>query len=308
MIDSSKILGSMVKPGRKRLLVTGASGFLGWNICTEGGKEWQVFGVVHSHPVECEGVTILRSDLSDGADVNELFRIAQPDAVFHLAAASRANLCQTRPDLTRKINVDASVHLARLSAERGIPFVFTSSDLVFDGRKPPYAEEDPVSPLSVYGEQKVLAEEGILFHYPEAAVCRMPLMFGNSGPASASFLRSMVEAMEENRELRLFTDELRTPVSARDAVQGLFLALEKVKGLIHLGGRERISRFDLGLLVAQVLGRENARLTPCLQREFPMAAPRPADVSLDSSRAFSLGFNPGSLRAELKDLFLKSRP
>jgi dTDP-4-dehydrorhamnose reductase len=284
----------------KRLLVTGASGFLGWNLCRSAARGRQVFGTVFSHGVKIPGVQILRKDLTDTGDLETLFREVRPDGVIHTAAVSDADFCQGRAAETRGINAESPVRLAAFCAERGIPYVFTSSDLVFDGRRAPYAETDPVSPISVYGEQKVFAEEGVLDRYPSAAVCRLPLMFGPSGPVAKNFLQTMVEAMEKGQVLNLFTDEFRTPVGVETAVSGLFLALEKARGLIHLGGAERISRYDFGRLAANVLGIEDPRLVPCLRGEVRSPAPRPGDVSLDIGKARALGYRPGPLAEELR--------
>jgi len=107
---------------------------------------------------------------------------------------------------------------------------------------------------------------------------------------------------KKGKELRLFVDEFRTPVSAKAAISGIFLALEKVRGLIHLGGIERISRYDFGMLLMNMLNIQKAKLSPCGQRDVVMPAPRPPDVSLDSTKAFAVGFKPLPLAEELKAL------
>lgn len=112
----------------------------------------------------------------------------------------------------------------------------------------------------------------------------------------------MITAMKEGRELRLFTDEFRNPLSAEAAVQGIFIALEKVKGIIHLGGVERVSRYEFGLLLRDVLGLHEAKLIQLRQRDIVMAAPRAADVTLDSSKAYALGFSPLPLNDELQKI------
>jgi dTDP-4-dehydrorhamnose reductase len=113
----------------------------------------------------------------------------------------------------------------------------------------------------------------------------------------------MIKAMRDNIPLRLFTDEFRTPVSGRAAVQGLLLVLEKVKGIIHLGGRERISRYDFGVILRSISGIRQAKFIPCRQRDIPMPAPRPPDVSLDSERAYQMGFKPVSIVSELTQIW-----
>ncbi len=290
----------------KRLLVTGAGGFLGWNLCRELRERWEIVGTVRSRPVPLEAVRSVAVDLTDPDALRRLFHEVRPDGVIHAAAAAKPDHCQLHPRESAKINVDVPILLAELCANAGIPLVFTSSDLVFDGRNPPYREHDPVSPLSVYGEQKVRAEGEILRRHPAAAVCRMALMFGDGGPHAGSFLKPMARSMRLGEALKLFTDEVRTPLSGRDAALGLALALERSSGLLNLGGAERISRYDFGRLVSEVFGIPDPRLTPCLQREVSTPAPRPPDVSLDSSKALQMGFRPTPLRqalAELKNAF-----
>ncbi len=286
----------------QRLIVTGASGFLGWNVCHDAMKDWQVFGTVLTHPVQREGITTVQVDLTDFRALKKLFHDVRPDAVIHTAAATSPEYCQNNKAETQKINARTPVHIAGLCADRGIPFVFTSSDLVFDGLNAPYREEDPVSPVNYYGEQKVSAEEGVLKTYPAAAVCRMPLMFGDPGPAAPNFYQAMINALRQGKELKLFVDEFRTPVSGKTAAQGIFLALEKAHGRIHLGGRERISRYNFGLLLMDTLHIREASIVRCRQKDVVMAAARAPDVSLDSAKAFALGFTPPSLREELRGM------
>lgn len=287
----------------KRLLVTGASGFLGYNVALAARDGWEVYGVVRSHPVAIPGVHIVRADLTGRGELGRLFREIRPHAVIHTAAIPNANTCQEHPAETFRINARVPVEIAAHCGDRGVDCVFTSTDMVFDGRNAPYREDFPTSPVSAYGEQKVRAEEGMLERCPSTLVCRMPLMFGPPGPASGSFLQSMIEAVREGREISLFVDEFRTPASVEDAATGLLTALSSgVSGILHLGGPERISRYDFGVLFVAAFGVPGARLRACLQRDVPMAAPRPSDVSLVSDRAFRLGYRPDKIRDALEKL------
>jgi dTDP-4-dehydrorhamnose reductase len=283
----------------KKLLVTGASGFLGWNLCQQAQSQWQVFGTYFSSAIAIPGVNIVKTDLRDISAVREIFTQIKPDAIIHTAAASKPNFCQTHPEESYQSNVVASLNIARLSADYEIPCVFTSTDLVFDGTKSFYKETDRVSPISHYGEQKVLAECGMLEIYSKTAVCRMPLMFGNAPPTAISFIQPFIDKLQRGEELVLFVDEFRTPVSGVTASKGLLLALDKAEGILHLGGKERISRYQFGQLMTRIMQLPEEVIKPCLQKDVPMAAPRSPDTSLDSSKAFALGYQPLSLQEEL---------
>jgi len=287
----------------KRLLVTGASGFLGWNICQILKTDWEVVGVYFTYPIAIPGAVTLQTDLADYRHLKKLFEQVRPDAVIHCAAISNPNFCQLNRQQSHQVNVEASINIAGLCSDRSIACLFTSSDLVFDGLHAPYRERDPVCPVNVYGEHKVLAEQGMIKRYPQVIVCRMPLMFGDAGPAASSFVQPMIRAMQEGRELRLFVDEFRTPISGKVAVQGISIALERAQGVIHLGGMERVSRYDFGRLLAEVAHFHDARLKPCRQQDIEMAAPRSADVSLENAKAVALGFKPLPLKEDLEAWF-----
>ena len=170
----------------KKLLITGANGFLGWNLCRLAKGRWHLFGTVYSNQVEIPEATTIRIDLTDHSELKRLFEEVRPDAVINTAAASDPNFCQVNPDLSYGINVEAPVNIALLCSDYMIPYLYTSTDLVFDGLNAPYRESDPVCPVNVYGEHKAQAEERILRAYPQSTVCRMSLMFGLSGPVAKS--------------------------------------------------------------------------------------------------------------------------
>ncbi|MBD2206377.1 NAD(P)-dependent oxidoreductase [Calothrix sp. FACHB-1219] len=286
----------------KKLLITGASGFLGWHICQLAKTEWEVYGTYFSHALEIPDVKMQKVNLTEFQELKDIFNNINPTAVIHTAALSQPNFCQNNPEESYQINVTASCNIAGLCADYQIPCAFTSTDLVFNGLNAPYKETDTVCPVNIYGEQKVQAELDMLARYPHTAVCRMPLMFGMSTPTANSFIQPFIDTLKSGKELNLFIDEFRTPASGTTAAKGLLLALEKVQGLIHLGGKERISRYDFGQLLVEVFQISEAKIKGCYQKDVKMAAPRPADVSLDSSQAFAFGYQPLSLKEELAAL------
>lgn len=286
----------------QKLLVTGASGFLGWNLCQVAATDWKVYGTYFSKSIAIPGTTMLAIDLTDFEALKRLFQDVQPDAVIHLAAQSSPNVCEAQPEASYRLNVTAAAQFAALCAESDLPYTFASSEMVFDGLNAPYQEDDRVSPINRYGEQKALAEVEVLDRYPNAVACRMPLMFGAVPPTASSFIQPFIRALRTGQELKLFIDEFRTPVSGTTAAKGLLLALQTAHGRLHLGGRERVSRYEFGCLLAAILSLPTERMIACRQQDVPMAAKRPPDLSLDSAKAFGLGYAPRSLYVELEAL------
>lgn len=295
----------LTKSERPKLLVTGASGFLGSRVVQVAQQQWQVVGVYQHRCLPQAGVTWVPCNLAEPQQVRELWQQVQPQAVLHLAAQSNTTQCQNQPSETEGINVRATGAIAQCCAEQGIALVFTSTDLVFDGQAPPYREGDAINPLNAYGQQKAKAEALVLRHWPQAIVARMPLLFGLGGVGPRNFMQQIVEALVQQTPVNLFEDEIRTPVSRETAVRGLLAAVDwattgRHHGLLHLGGRERLSRYDLGQQMAAVLGCSAAVLQACRQADVVLPAPRPGDVSLDSAIAWGLGYAVPSLLEQLQ--------
>ena len=287
--------GLQIKPKTRRpiLWITGISGFLGWHLAQVAQANWQVYGTYHRHPVSLSalsgsGHTTTRLDLLDFDAVVETLISQRPAAVIHTAALSSPNACQQNPTASHAVNVAATEHLARRCAAEGVPLVFTSSNLVFDGRCSPYAESAPPCPINLYGEHKAEAEQRLLAAYPQAVVCRLPLMFGAATPTATSFLQNFLGKLRSGQRLNLFTDEYRMPAEARAIAAGLLLALQHPGlGLLHLAGASRLSRYDIGQLLVQRWRITTANIHPCRQADVPMpyaanleklALPSAADV------------------------------
>ncbi len=281
----------MLRGDVKKLLVTGASGYIGQHICCAAANRWQILGLYKTRAMTLSGVGSRQVDLTQLDAVTALFNAFQPDAVLHAAAQSNLGQCQRFPENAHRINVVASEHLAKLCKAAGIPCVFTSTDIVFDGRRPPYRETDPVRPINVYGEQKAQAEAAMISAYERVVVCRLALVFGPHAGAPSQ-VRPDGPALAAGTPIRLFEDEFRTPLFVSQAVSGIFMAMSQPGGIFHLGGSERISRYAFGHKLATVLQYTNACILPCRQADVDLGAPRPPDVSLDIGKARALGFAP----------------
>jgi dTDP-4-dehydrorhamnose reductase len=193
--------------------------------------------------------------------------------------------------------------VASACAGRGIRLVALSTDLVFGGESAPYVETDPPRPLSVYGRTKREGEQTVLAEFPAAAVARVALVYGRGHGARGTASESVAWALRAGRPATLFTDEQRTPVDAVSVAEATLRLLSgTASGVFHLGGPERLSRFELGRRVARALGLPEAGLRPSAQAEYKGSDPRPADVSLDIGRARrELGWEPRPVEEALRE-------
>ena len=283
---------------KKKLIITGASGFLGYHLARVAAKGWEIYGITNSRVLDFEDAVDINCDIRNYIELGNIIDDIEPDAIIHAAAIADTNFCQQNEELSYQVNVEATKNLAGICCDYQISFAYTSTDLVFDGRQGMYKEEDEKNPLSIYGEQKAVAEDEVLRIYPEATVFRLPLMFGEPEASAANYLQKFIAQIKKGEKASLFHDEYRSVCGAISIAEGI-LKLINETGIIHLAGKEKLSRYDFGLKAAYAFGLDTSLLYSCSQKDVKMAATRPADVSLDISKAVSLGYAPLSVDEEL---------
>lgn len=265
---------------RVKILVTGASGKLGGYLVRESPD---VVPLGHSWQGSLLGRSVERLDLRDGDAVRACLARHKPHAVLHLAALSDVKECFANPELAERVNRVATADLARACHEYGLYLLSVSTDMVFDGEQAPYDENAAPTPCSVYGRSKAQGEEEVLA-YPAFAVARVGLLVGPTLTERRSHYDSMLEQLRAGNSVRLFEDEWRAMVSMRTAARTLLeLCRLRPTGILHIAG-ERLSRYELGLLVADALGVSRDRLVPGSRSEFSSPEPRQKDLTLSCAR------------------------
>ena len=269
----------------QRILVTGASGLLGGYILAEAAqRQLPLTGWSSQQGTSLFGIDCVPVDLRQPKAVSLAFATVQPTHVLHAAARSSIMDCFQHPARAEAVNVAGTHLLAELCQRHGTRLLYVSTDLVFDGEHGGYGESDTPHPLSVYGRTKRQAELAVL-QGTRNLVVRVSWLVGPSLSGRPTFFQQMLSALRTGQPLTLFTDEWRTPLGLPVAARVLLELLESdLTGLLHLGGSERLSRYDMGLTLAHYLGMDPGPLRQGIRAEVPAPEPRPRDVSLDSSR------------------------
>ena len=228
------------------------------------------------------GLTRAQLDLTHCASVRAEFQRQPPQILIHCAAMSRSQECQGNPVLARKINSEVPAQLAGMALK--IPFIFFSTDLVFDGRKGNYAETDAVNPISVYAETKVIAEE-IVGRHPRHLIIRTAINGGVSPTGDRGFNEQLRLAWKRGELTTLFTDEFRCPIPAMVTARAVWEVVVKNQiGMFHLGGAEKLSRYEIGKILADRCPELKPRMIPASLKQFH-GAPRTPDVSMNCTKA-----------------------
>jgi len=266
------------------VLITGASGALGWHLCRFlQQRKFQVVGSYCRHRPGLPGVAFSHLDLRDPDEARTLAGSHSWKAVIHTAAMTHPDECEGKAEETQAVNVIGTQALMEGLAP-GTPFLYISTDLVFNGLQGDYREEDEATPVNRYGESKREAEV-LVRARAGGVVVRMCKIYAPASPFHETFESWLQLRFERGERLNLFQDQYRTPIYVGDVARALEGLLEKRPqyDLYHLGGPERVSRSRFGEIFAEVLGYDPAQIVPVMCEEH-LEVPRGKDCSLNSSR------------------------
>jgi len=260
-----------------RLLVVGASGHLGGEVCrlaVAGDGFDEVVGAYHHEAGGVPGVRWERLDIRDGAAVDSLMRTVRPTVV--VSAANRLG--------DWVAIADGAAHVARAAATVEARLVHVSTDVVHGGRPQPYGDAEPPTPITPYGAAKAAAETAVRALDPYAVLVRCSLILGDETSVQVRLCADLLAARVAGA---LFTDEIRCPVADVDLAGAILeLATSEHHGPINVAGPDALSRADLGRLIMRRYGMSGRLpLSTVVESGLP---PRPREVRLDTSLARSL--------------------
>lgn len=289
----------------KKLLITGASGFLGFNLCRYLHNEYSIHATYHATEVSAPVDGQVRMDLAGSLrPVDDWIGKHGIGAIIHCAAMSRTGLCQADPEMARRLNVGGTSALAAIAAARRIPFVFISTDLLYNSGSGPHSEDD-ADPHMIYSQTKFDAEIEAFLACPATVVLRCALIYGSDDGKHGSFLRENQNDLDQGKILKLFTDQYRSPVWSRDIADAIHRILSRGidSQVYNVGGDTRINRYELGMLAAGILGWDEQRMIPVSMSGITADAPFLRDCSLNNQRLKNeTGWNPTPLQAALKEV------
>lgn len=272
----------------KKLLITGAGGFVGSALTAMASASWETHAVYHTLPAKT-GPTYEshQLDIADEIETDELICAVHPDVIIHCAAAGQFDYCFQHREAAERTNISGTGNIASAVEKTNAKMIYLSTDLVFDGDRGMYAENDVPEPCCVYGQTKFGGEKILASVCSDYCIARIALLYGSSRTGNTSFTETIADTLERGDQIRLFTDEYRSPLYVANLCEILLELAQRddLKGLFHICGNERMSRFDFGLKLAETFGFDENLVVPVAMDEFRFKDKRPKDCSMQNRRA-----------------------
>jgi dTDP-4-dehydrorhamnose reductase len=277
-----------------KLLVIGANGQLGWEVCGRGEKK--SFDIV---PLDLPDF-----DVTEPSEVKKAVGQAGASLIINASAYTAVDTAESEPEVAFAVNRDGPAYLATSCDEIGIPLIHISTDYVFDGSKSdPYLETEPVSPLGIYGKSKAAGETEIRNTLKEHIIIRTAWLYGLHGN---NFVKTMLRLGKEKEILSVVADQYGCPTYAADLADAILAIATKISerrnvtwGTYHYCGKGVTSWhgfaqeiFDLANHYDRFQVKE---VMPITTSDYPTPAQRPVNSGMDCSlltKNFGISLRP----------------
>lgn len=306
-----------------KIAVTGTTGLIGSRFKSLLANKYDIFEVNTSSGIDIRK----RNQLLEGLDE------ASPDLIINFAAKTNVDACEEdrEKDTEKlknlgilnngKINIDkvksdyfedddtafaintmSVKNLADYAKDKGIKFIYISTDFVFQGDREYYNEDDEPNPIDWYGMTKFFGEEIVRNRLSNFMIVRTAFPYGFYNEKKSDFIWKLFDLIKKNNELSLVEDQIITPTFIDDIVFGLgFLIDKNYNGVIHLAGDDFHSPYEIGKLISKVFLNKEQEFKKIKRDDlYKSRAKRPFKVRIKNDKLEKLGFETKTLKEGLK--------
>lgn len=288
---------------KKTVLVTGGTGLLGKGLEETMPSGWRIVSL-HQRDYEVSGSKArhLVLDIRDKRAVDRLFAKARFDAVVHAAGIASVDYVEKHFAESLESNIVGTLNVTSAARRAGAHLIYISTNAVFDGRKAPYREDDPVAPVNKYGGLKVECERLVRETLERWTIVRPILMYGwNHMVTRPNPATWVYEKLLRGETVSMVDDVWENPLYNISCGHALWAVIRKrPEGLFHLAGKNRVNRYQFAKEVARTFGLDASLVKAVSSSSFPGIAPRPRDTTFATARMErELGVKPLTLREGL---------
>lgn len=289
------------------VLVTGGKGLLGLALLATSPQQYEIIPTVFRNIEDgkVNSRTFVRLDITNKTEVNKIFRKFKPDVVIHTASQGNVDYCEKNKKEAFKTNVVGTRNILDACNKWGSRLVFTSTNAIFDGKNPPYSEKSKPNPLNYYGQTKLSCEKMIRLSGVRHCIVRLVLMYGWHHPMERKNpVTWIIESLNQDKSIHLVNDIFNNPIYNLEAAKAIWKIIEiDYRGTIHLAGKDRVNRYELGQQIAKVFGLQKKLLIEVGSEYFGELAPRMPDTTYSTEKMTKiLKITPKSLTVGLRDM------
>lgn len=262
---------------KRKMLITGATGFLGSRVAQYYRDRYEVLAPSHGE-----------MDIADEASVMTYFKDNKPDVVIHCAAISDVGRCEREPEFSWSINVVGTENVVKAAKEVSAKCVCCSSDQVYFGSAETAAhkENEAIDPANVYGKEKAYAEESCLAIDADSVHLRLSWMYDAKDEKRMDFIKQLRACLYEEKETFFSEKDKRGITDVWEVVRNIELALELPGGIYNFGSPNDKSTYEMVMDICKSLGVDSSYV-----REMENANFRNLTMNQEKVKQFGITFS-----------------
>jgi dTDP-4-dehydrorhamnose reductase len=286
---------------QKKLLVTGACGFLGSQCLKWFSKFYDVCGLDIIMTSKLNGVNYIQADITDEKIIGQILTEQEFDIIIHCAALVNPDTCEEKPHLAERVNVLGTKNLVQNFKGE---FIYISTDMLFNGEKGEYKETDTPNPINNYGKTKLEGELHVQKYSHSYYIVRTNFYGWNVNKNGASFAEWIYYSLKKNKPINLFYDYIYCPIYIED----LFIIIKqllnkKQYGIYNAVGKDKVSKYDFGGLLAEKFELNTDSINRVSIEDHKFIAKRPKKMSLNTHKLKSIGIKVPSINEGMNRFF-----
>lgn len=254
-----------------KILVTGASGLLGQELCPMLNEINAQYWATNSKIF----------DITNTKMVNEIMDKVSLDFIIHLAAFTNVDQAEVNSEEAYRINHIGTKNMAKIAKKLDVPILYVSTASVFDGEQnAPYKVGDKTNPVNVYGKSKLMGEEEIRKITKKHYIIRTGTLYGKGG---SNYVDAMLTYSMFNSSISVVDDQIVCPTWTKDLAEEIikFVKGEMDFGTYHISSSGKTSWSELTKKIFEIK-RRNVFVEPIEKSDFPRPAKRPKYNVLES--------------------------
>ena len=278
-----------------KVLVTGGSGQLGYDVVKEG--KLQAYDI--------SGISSKELDITNEQAVKTFINNVRPNVIIHCAAYTSVDGAEDDNQKCYDVNVNGTRYLAQAAKVVDAKFIYISTDYVFDGKgESPFTEIDNTNPCCYYGQTKLSGEQLVQQLLSNYFIVRISWVFGINGN---NFVKTMLKLAETRDEVSVVSDQFGSPTYTVDIAK---LIIEMVKtnkyGVYHASNEGFCSWAEFAEEIFK-LSKKTIRLNSIATSEYPTKATRPLNSRMSKAKLKEAGLEElpswqNALKRYLKEL------
>lgn len=285
----------------KKILITGSNGLLGQKLVElliqKATDRYAAAGEPYNQVIATargenrlpfiEGYEYQSMDITSREQVLKVVADTKPDVIIHTAAMTNVDQCESEKDLCWQQNVNSVEYLIEACAKIDCFLLHVSTDFIFDGKSGPYKEDVEANPISFYGWSKYAAEKAVMNSNIRWSIARTVLVYGIAHDMSRTNIILWVKkSLEDGKNIKVVTDQWRTPTLAEDLAKGCALIAEKeAEGIFNISGKDFLTPYEMAIMTADYFKLDKSLISQADSTTFSQPAKRPPRTGFDISKS-----------------------